>query len=290
MNKEIGTAPAPLVKWVGGKRQLQSTLLPLLQQSVDWTRATYFEPFFGGGAMLLALQPPRAHFSDLNVGLVNMYKFVRDEPREFGSLLRDYESRYNVLDDDEAKIFYLSERNLFNSKTRNGLEMAARFVFLNKAGFNGMYRENNKGELNIPFGKRSKIALGDQSNIDLVSEVLKGVEMHLQDYALTVEQAVAGDVVYFDPPYAPLTATSSFTGYTADGFDGDEQEKLRDLALQLTERNVRVVLSNSSAEHIRTLYKDFEVLEVKASRAISATAKGRAPVTELIMTNFGMLK
>lgn len=291
MNAETeSTAPTPIVKWVGGKRQLQSTLLPLLNKEVNWGKATYFEPFFGGGAMLLALQPKRAHFSDLNVGLVNMYRFVRDEPDEFGRKLREYESKYNVLGLEEAKHFYLAEREVFNSNPRDGLEMAARFVFLNKAGFNGMYRENSKGGLNIPFGKRPKISLGEQANIDAVSRVLSGVEMHLQDYKKTVENAVEGDVVYFDPPYAPLNATSSFTGYTADGFNGEDQEILRDVALQLTERNVRVVLSNSSAEHIRTLYKDFEVQEITASRAISASAKGRAPVTELIMTNFGLLK
>ena len=290
MRTEIEAAPTPIVKWVGGKRQLQSSLMPLLEQNVDWDTATYFEPFFGGGAMLLALQPERAHFSDLNVALVNMYEFVRDAPREFGRKLREYEERYNSLDFDDAKLLYLSERDIFNSYERTGLDMAARFVFLNKAGFNGMYRENAAGGLNIPFGKRSRIALGEQSNIDAVSRVLRGVQMHLQDYSKTVEKAVAGDVVYFDPPYAPLTATSSFTGYTAEGFDGDAQEALRDLALELTERQVRVVVSNSSAEHIRTLYQEFQVQEVIASRAISASAKGRAPVKELIMTNFEMLK
>jgi DNA adenine methylase len=280
----------PLVKWAGGKRQLQSILLPLIKHDVDFETASYFEPFFGGGAMFLALKPQRGHLSDLNSGLVNVYKTVRDEPRQFGIKLREYEAKYNALSLDEAKHFFLSERSRFNSEERAGLDMAARFVFLNKAGFNGMYRENASGAFNIPFGKRTGISLGTQSNIDAVSVALKPVSIHVQDFRATVDTAVAGDVVYFDPPYAPLTATSSFTGYTADGFDGKDQESLRDLALELTNRQVRVVISNSSAEHISNLYQEFEIMRVTASRAVSASSKGRAPVTEFVITNFGLLK
>lgn len=240
--------------------------------------------------MLLALQPKKAQFSDMNSGLINMYSVVRDQPEELISLLANYERLYNQLSDVEQRAFYMKERELFNSAVREGIEMAARFIFLNKAGFNGMYRENASGAFNIPFGKRKQLVLGSAANILAVSSLLGNVQMHHQDYAQTIQLAKAGDVVYFDPPYAPLTATSSFTGYTADGFDGSDQEKLRDAALSLTERGVRVVLSNSSADHIRNLYSQFEIHEVQASRAISASVQGRKPVTELIMTNFRLLK
>lgn len=290
MSSEPTIKPAPIVKWVGGKRQLQDRILPFLKDGTDYTTATYFEPFFGGGAMLFALQPPRAVFSDLNPGLVNMYEIVRDKPLEFIEALRLYESTYNALGSDRQKAMYLAEREHFNSALREGLEMAARFVFLNKAGFNGMYRENAAGKLNIPFGKRTVLSLGTAENVLAVSAALSKVSMFNQDYKLTVAAAKKGDLVYFDPPYAPLTATSAFTGYLADGFGPEDQASLRDLALSLTARGVRVVVSNSSAELITSLYSDFEIHPLDATRAISASALGRKPVKELLINNFRMLQ
>lgn len=289
MSNETNPKPAPLVKWVGGKRQLQDRILPVLTKDTDFSKATYFEPFFGGGAMLFALQPDKAVFSDLNVGLVNMYATVRDMPNEFVNALTAYESRYNHLNAQEQKDFYLTERSIFNTESRSGLQMAARFVFLNKAGFNGMYRENASGGFNIPFGKRRVISLGSPENVLAVSRALAKTQMFTQDYKETVQSAVAGDVVYFDPPYAPLTATSAFTDYLADGFGPEDQEKLKDLALELTKKEVRVVISNSSAELIRELYSGFEIEDLDATRAISASTAGRTPVTELLINNFKLL-
>ena len=286
----VNHKPQPLVKWVGGKRQLLGTIVPKLKSLADFNSAAYFEPFFGGGAVLFELAPKRAFASDINVGLVNLYHSVRAQPNDLFSALVVLQEKYNALPSMEMKQnFYAEQRQLFNSSDRIGLEMAARFVFLNKAGFNGMYRENAQGGFNIPFGKRDKLSLGSKGNLLGISELLAGVNLELQDYAQTVQPAKQGDVVYFDPPYIPLTATSSFTTYTSEGFDDNDQVRLRDLALALTAKGVRVLLSNSSAPRVSELYAGFQVTPIKASRNISATSSGRVRVDEFLISNESLL-
>jgi DNA adenine methylase len=281
--------PQPLVKWVGGKRQLADSILPLLFEKADPTKATYFEPFFGGGAILFALQPVRAFASDINAGLVNLYNVAKTDLVELTGQLARLESRYNGLASDHQKEMFLSERHSFNESPRVGVEMAARFVFLNKAGFNGMYRENSRGKFNIPFGNRASLSLATDENLNAVSLALHNVEINLSSYIDTASLANSGDIVYFDPPYVPLSATSSFTGYSAGGFSDSDQLQLRDLALALTDRGVHVVLSNSSAPRVAELYKDFRISSVSASRNVAASASGRARVEEFLITNADLL-
>lgn len=291
----VATNPAPIVKWVGGKRQLQDRILAeFANSSFDSAKNTYFEPFFGGGAILFALQPKKAVINDVNSKLVNLYRQVQSNLQELTRAARGLESQYNALAPNlDAQLqFFLEKRKTFNSGQPNNPEHAALFLFLNKAGFNGMYRENARGDFNIPFGKRAVLNLLDDGNLISVSELLKEVQILNDDFSQAVEKtAKAGDLVYFDPPYVPLTVTAAFTGYTKEGFDPEMQQNLARVAKQLTERGVNVAISNSSHETVRELYgPDFESFPLMATRMLAAKTSSRAAVTELLFTNFRKLQ
>jgi DNA adenine methylase len=293
MLEKSDLAPTPLVKWVGGKRQLQAAIIPRILEVFDPRNGSYFEPFFGGGAIYFALGPSKAFASDLNSGLVNLYNSVTNFPDGVVEALRELQNEYNILDAKGQQALYYAKREEFNSldssqrfPAREGLLGAALFLFLNKAGFNGMYRENRNGAFNIPFGKRERINLFEDGNLELASQSLRNLTVSCQDYRKTVEHATPGDFVYFDPPYAPLSKTSSFEGYNSENLDGFNQEELRDLVIDLTKRGVHCLVSNSSAPIIEELYKDFNMAPLAASRAISASAAGRKKVKEYLIDNF----
>jgi len=276
---------APIVKWAGGKRQLQNEILKVIEPLFDREKGTYFEPFFGGGAIFYALAPKKAYITDINEGLINLHIDVRDNLESLRSKLSKVESQYNELKNlEEKQDFYLRERAIFNSEQRKGLEQSARFIFLNKAGFNGMYRENAKGGFNIPFGKRTTLNLSSEGNLDLVSQALQAVDISCRPFLAIESQVRAGDLVYFDPPYVPLDDKNSFTGYHHTGFGMKEQEDLRDLCDRLVVKGATVVVSNSSSTELNRLYASgYEIVELMASRAISASAKGRAKVAEFLI-------
>ena len=281
-----------MVKWVGGKRQLQVPILKKIEEVFDDEKSQYFEPFLGGGAILFALQPQVAFVSDINAGLVNLYSQVKHSPNQVKIELKKFESDYNQLQPDEQLAYFLRVRSVFNQKTnevfanRQGTLGAATFIFLNKAGFNGMYRENAAGEFNIPFGKRVSISLFDETNVESVSRMLERVDIREQPYSDTVQNALPGDLVYFDPPYAPLTKTSSFEGYNSSNLGGFNQEELRNIVNELTEKRVFCLVSNSSAQIIEELYQGYRMEPLQASRAISASAQGRKSVKEYLIDNF----
>jgi DNA adenine methylase len=285
--------PTPLVKWVGGKRQLQTPILGKIVEVFDAQNGTYFEPFFGGGAIYFALQPKKAFASDINAGLVNLYNRVTHDLENVESELVALQASYNDLNADEQQIYYLEKRKIFNEISsdgsfakRLGATGAALFLFLNKAGFNGMYRENANGEFNIPFGKRSTVNLFEAENLKVASAALRKLDVACQDYSDTVTTAKPGDLVYFDPPYAPLSKTSSFEGYNKSNLGGFDQAALRDLFIELTERGVHCLVSNSSATVIEELYSGFTFSPLTASRAVSASSAGRKSVKEYLIDNF----
>jgi len=285
----VKSKPTPIVKWVGGKRQLQSQILKSFElANFDSDNKTYFEPFFGGGAILFALQPRNAVINDLNSKLINLYQQVRNDVEGLIRIAGDLRDEYNLksADLESQRSFYLEKRKSFNEVSESGLSQAALFLFLNKAGFNGMYRENSRGEFNIPFGKKSTLKVFEEENLKAVSAILQQVEILNGDFASAVENsAQPGDLVYFDPPYVPLTATASFTSYTKDGFELHMQKKLAQLANELTERGVKVAISNSS--EARGLYDPyFKGEPLQASRMLAANPASRADVTELLFTNF----
>jgi DNA adenine methylase len=259
----------PFVKWVGGKRQLLQALLE--HAPADPPR--YFEPFVGGGALFFALRPRRAVLADVNERLIRTYKGVRDSVDDVIRLLRSYPH-------DSAFFYGMREVPI---DTASNAEVAAWFIYLNKTGFNGLYRVNRANRFNVPFGRYANPNFCDESTLRACSADLSETELLVADFEVAVAKAKRGDFVYFDPPYVPLSATSSFTSYTSDGFGPAEQVRLRDVAKKLRKRGVRVLLSNSSAPFVRDLYADFELIDVSATRVVNSKATARGAIIELLI-------
>jgi DNA adenine methylase len=268
--KSIEGSTRPFVKWAGGKRQLLRELL----KHVPPSYGRYFEPFLGGGALFFALRPAVAILADVNERLIRTYTGVRDDVDRVVELLRTYPH--------EEKLFYRMRK--IEIDLRSNAEVAAWFLYLNKTGFNGLYRVNRKNRFNVPFGRYENPKICDARTLRACSAALSKAVLAVEDFERIARRAKRGDFVYFDPPYAALSQTSSFTSYTSSGFGIDEQTRLRDVARALKKRGVHLLLSNSSAPSIRALYsKGFEVLEVSATRRVNSKASGRGAVTELII-------
>ncbi len=259
----------PFVKWVGGKRQLLVELVKHAPKSFG----TYHEPFLGGGALFFALRPENAVLSDLNERLVRTWRGVQGDVEGVIARLAEYRN-------DEAFFYEMRARDI---DAESDTELAAWFIYLNKTGYNGLYRVNSKNRMNVPFGRYARPAICDEHTLRACAEALRGVELRHERYDAVLDRAIAGDFVYFDPPYVPLSATASFTGYVANGFGPDEQQHLRDVARELKARGVRVLLSNSSARAVRELYRGFRIVEVQATRAVNSVASGRGKIAELLI-------
>ena len=266
----------PIVKWVGGKRQLMFELLKNLPKSYN----IYFEPFIGGGALFFELQPDNAYISDMNEELINLYSVVRDSVDE---LIEDL-SKHEV-----SKEYFLEIRNIDRTEEYSNLsnvERASRFIYLNRTCFNGMYRVNSKGEFNVPFGHYKNPRILDENNLINCSHLLQRTEIKQADFSEILKKVKKGDFVYFDPPYVPLSETSSFTSYTKDGFDIDMQFKLRDVCDELDFMGVKFLLSNSDTKLVNELYENYNIKKVFASRQINANADGRGKITEVLVRNY----
>lgn len=260
----------PFLKWVGGKRQL----VPHLVAGAPRSFRRYFEPFVGGGALFFHLQPRDAVLADANERLIRTYRAVRDDVEGVIELLRGY-----PYDSD----FYYDIRELAVD-ARSDVEVAAWFVYLNRAGFNGLYRVNRDNQFNVSFGRYVNPTICDAENLRACSKALHGVELVVGDFGEVVGKARRGDFAYFDPPYVPLSVTSCFTSYAADGFGSDDQRRLRVVASKLKTRGVHILLSNSSAPFVRELYATgFKVSEVAANRAVNCRADRRGSVKELLI-------
>lgn len=273
----------PFLKWVGGKGKIVDQIMHVLPEGYN----RYFEPFVGGGALLFALKPESGHISDTNVVLMEAFGHVKENATRVISELKTLQDQYWALPDLEAKKdFYLEKREVFNSLSNDDFEKTVLLIFLNKTCFNGMYRENSRGEFNVPFGKHERPTICDEDNIEVVSRQLQKITMSTDSYELAVESASKGDLIYFDPPYHPLNVTSSFTDYQAGGFKAKDQEKLRDTFKMLSDRGCFVVLSNSYTPLILELYKDFNLHEIYAARSINSKGAGRGKIKELLITNY----
>lgn len=274
--EQLKSETYPIVKWVGGKRQLMFELIKNMPKSYN----RYFEPFIGGGALFFELQPDRAYISDMNEELINLYSIVRDNVYE---LIEDL-SRYEV-----SKEYFLKIRNIDRTEKYaelSDIERASRFIYLNRTCFNGMYRVNSKGEFNVPFGHYKNPRIIDENNLLNCSELLKKTEIKCADFSEILTKVKKGDLVYFDPPYVPLNETSSFTSYTKDGFDINMQFKLRDVCDELDNKGVKFMLSNSDTKLANELYANYEIKKVFASRQINANADGRGKITEVLVRNY----
>jgi len=257
----------PFVKWAGGKRQL----LPQLLSHVPEKFGRYFEPFVGGGALFFALRPPSAVLTDVNERLIRTYRGVRNDVD--GVIRRLEEFRHE-------ESFYYQQRDR-DIDAGTDADVAAWFIYLNKVGFNGLYRVNRNNRFNVPFGRHKNPTICDEATLRACSAALQKAHLEKTDFADAVADAVEGDLVYFDPPYVPLSDTANFTKYTSGGFGTDDQERLRDLALSLKQRGVHVILSNSSAA--RDLYEGFTTTEVSATRLVNSKVTGRGAITELVI-------
>lgn len=266
----------PIVKWVGGKRQLMFELLKNMPNSYN----RYFEPFIGGGALFFELQPQNGYISDKNEELINLYSVVRDDVYNLIADLNEHEI---------SKEYFLKIRNLDRTEIYNKLsniQKASRFVYLNRTCFNGMYRVNSQGQFNVPFGNYKNPKIVDAENLINCSKLLKNTEICCADFSKILNKVQKGDFVYFDPPYVPLNETSSFTSYTKDGFDLDMQFKLRDVCDELDSRGVMFMLSNSDTKLVNELYSNYVIKKVFASRAINANGNGRGKITEILVRNY----
>lgn len=266
----------PIVKWVGGKRQLMFELLKNMPETYN----RYFEPFIGGGALFFELQPQNGYISDMNEELINLYTVVRDDVYE---LIEDL-NKHKV-----SKEYFLKIRNLDRTEKYNKLsdiQKASRFIYLNRTCFNGMYRVNSQGQFNVPFGNYKNPRIVDAENLINCSKLLKNTEIYCADFSEILNKVQKGDFVYFDPPYVPLNETSSFTSYTKDGFDLDMQFKLRDICDELDSLGVMFMLSNSDTKLVNELYSNYEIKKVFASRAINANGNGRGKITEVLVRNY----
>lgn len=282
IQKLINAKPKPFVKWVGGKRQLLKQFRELdlyPPEAFSPMTNTYYEPFVGGGAVFFDLLPKNAKLSDLNSELVITYNVIKSNVDELIESLQKhiYDKEY-YLKVRAEKVEDLSE-----------IEVASRFIFLNRTGFNGLYRVNKGGQFNVPFGRYSNPVICDEDNLRRVSDALRDVVITHQDYKNVLETAQNGDFIYFDPPYYPVSTTSSFTSYTTEGFLEREQTELRDTFITLHERGCFVMLSNSDTPLINKLYSGLNgitINKITASRAINSKGTGRGKITEVLITNY----
>jgi len=265
----------PFVKWAGGKRQLLEELtrgLPYFEN--------YHEPFLGSGAMFFRLEAmnriKRAFLSDSNEELINAYSVIKNEVFELMSELSK-----PIYSNNEAAYYKIRA-----SKPTSKVERAARFIYLNKTAFNGLYRVNSKGEFNVPFGRYDNPKILDSENLLLVHRALQKDELYCGDFGIVLKNARRGDLVYFDPPYVPISKTSNFTGYTREGFGESEQKRLFRIYKELDARGCFVILSNSYSDIIFDLYAEYELEVVHASRMINCKAEGRGKIRELIVRNW----
>lgn len=270
---------SPVLKWVGGKRQLLPSLLPLVPN----TYTTYCEPFVGGGALLFSIQPKHAIINDVNKELINVYETVRDDVEGVISALKECKNTPEFF--YEIRSF---DRNIEKYASLSNVERATRIIYLNKTCFNGLYRVNRKGAFNVPFGAYKNPQIVDEDTLRAASEYFQENEIIFcnKDYRDVLEQLSSESFVYLDPPYDIVSKTSSFVGYAKGGFDRDQQVQLRDACVSLTKKGIKFMLSNSATDFIKELYSDFDIKIVKANRAINSDSSKRGKVEEVIVRNY----
>lgn len=282
----IKDKPKPFVKWVGGKRQLLKQFISMNlypPEKFNPKTGRYFESFVGGGAVFFDLLPERAYLSDLNNELVITYNIIKNDVE---SLIKSLKKHKN------NKEYFLKIRASDLEKLSK-VEIASRFIYLNRTCFNGLYRVNSHGGFNVPFAGNKNPLICDDINLRKISKALKYVIIKHEDYKKVINRAKKGDFVYFDPPYYPVSKTSSFTSYTKESFLEKEQIELRDIFAELTKRGCFVMLSNSDTPFINKIYSEINVKgklirinKVYAGRAINSDASKRGKITEVLVTNY----
>ena len=290
----------PFIKWVGGKGQLIEQLEALLP--ADFTErgnVTYIEPFVGGGAMLFYMLQKypnikSAVINDINPDLTLCYQVVRDNPTELIKSLNLIQSDYYALPtEEERKTFFLQQRELFNSKSLNEIDNTTLFFFLNRTCFNGLYRVNKAGKFNVPFGKYTTPTICDSATIYADSKLLQKVDIMTGDFEQTYEKIKGNTFFYFDPPYRPISKTSSFNDYTKEDFNDNAQIRLKLFCDRLNENGINFMLSNSDCfskdgmdRFFEDLFIDYRIDRVLASRNVNAKGSKRGKLTEIVVNNY----
>ncbi|WP_337480047.1 DNA adenine methylase [Prevotella sp.] len=294
------TIAKPFIKWVGGKGQLIEQLEAKLPADFDnWDNATYIEPFIGGGAMLFYMlqQHPnikRAVINDINPDLITCYRTVRDNVELLIPALRDIQAEYHALSDMEAKReMFMAVRQSYNEKNLDPIENTVKFFFLNRTCFNGLYRVNKRGLFNVPWGKYIQPQICDEYTLRTDSELLKRVEILEGDFEDTISYAEGNTLFYFDPPYRPLSDTSSFNDYTKDAFNDDSQVRLKEFCDHVNVDGHCFMLSNSDCKgkneadnFFEVLYANYYIDRVMASRNVNANGAKRGKISELLIRNY----
>lgn len=286
-NQQESATAKPFVKWVGGKRQLLTELEQRVPDKID----VYFEPFLGGGALFfhLANRITQAHLSDNNEELITAYQAIRSNPN---LLIRELSTHKNT--EEHFQQIRDADRDVDYKWNWSPIQKAARFIYLNKTCFNGLYRVNSKGEFNVPYGKYPNPKIVDAENIYACHDILTRPGVFLQTKSYESVYAEIQSVVnlgrnvfvYLDPPYIPLSITSSFTQYSKDGFTMKDQKELKSFCDSLTKMGVRWMQSNSSAPIVFDMYKDYGVEVVSANRSVSANPSSRKVISETIIRNY----
>ncbi|MCS7000124.1 MAG: DNA adenine methylase [Bacteroidota bacterium] len=270
--------PKPFLKWAGGKTQLAEEII----RRRPGRFGVYYEPFVGSGAVFFALVRKglirHATLADSNWELIETYRAIRDYPDEVMKLLASYPYT--------ADFYYLLREQ--DPRCLSPAERAARMIYLNKTGYNGLYRVNREGKFNVPFGRYRSPKYYDPDNLQAVAAALQNVELYCEDFSTIVTRAARNDWVYFDPPYVPVSATANFTAYQAGGFGYHEQERLRDICMLLHEKHIFITLSNSDTPLVHQLYANpiFRLVRLYARRSISCNPSRRGPITEVLVLNY----
>ncbi len=281
--RQIATTPKPFVKWAGGKRQL----IPILTENLPKSFGTYYEPFIGGGALLFHILTERkgqkCSISDLNSDLVLTYTTIRDKIDGLISSLKNHEKNYQK----DSKTYYYSVRE---SNPRSEIEKTSRLLFMNRTCFNGLYRVNSKGKFNVPLGRYTNPNIVNEDNLRSVNAILNTskIAIKCRDFESVLRDAKKGDLVYFDPPYQPVSDTANFTSYTNKSFTYDDLNRLAELCLKLDSKGCKVLLSNSDSKEVAKIFSDkpWKINKIQANRSINSNSKKRTGHFELLIKNY----
>lgn len=300
--KKHETTLKPFIKWAGGKGQLLNDIRSTYPKDLGKSIKKYAEPFIGGGAVLFDVlsnyELEEIYISDVNYELVNTYRVVRDEVDKLIIKLQILQDEYMSLDDEKRKVYYYNIRDRFNNidikdTTETNTEKAVLFIFLNKTCFNGLYRVNKKGLFNVPIGAYKNPTICDKDNLKNVSSALKKVKIICGSYKECESFVDSNTFVYIDPPYRPLTETSSFNSYSKNVFDDNSQIALAKFIEILSLKGAKIVASNSDPKNVDdkddffdNLYKKFKINRVYATRMINSKSSSRGRISELLITSF----
>jgi DNA adenine methylase len=289
----------PFLKWAGGKTQLINDIEKSLPTDLTKSKFTYVEPFVGSGAVLFWMLKTfpnieKAVINDINSDLINTYKTIANKPKELISILEILQNEFHSLEgcEDDKKVYYYKKREIYNTRKEEQSGQAALFIFINRTCFNGLYRVNKNNLYNVPMGGYKKPTICDTDNILAVNKALQKVEILCGDYEQTLDYANPKSLFYFDPPYKPLSQTSSFTSYSKDEFDDQDQVRLKNFCSKLNILDHHWLLSNSDVKgkdindnFFDDLYSDFNIMRVDARRNINSNPEKRGSLKELLITN-----